>query len=153
MRARPPVYASAVAEAVVQAFAPSVEESGRRLSLQAEPGATVDGDRELLTQLLANLVETEIQHTPPGTAIAVTVARTPGQVVLGVADDGPGVPEAERQRIFDRFYRLERSRGTPGNGLGLSIVAAIAELHRGRIEVADNAPGLRLSLALPEHYK
>jgi signal transduction histidine kinase len=81
--------------------------------------------------------------------VTVAVGRKNGGAVISVADDGPGIPAGEHQHVFRRFYRLERSRGTPGNGLGLSLVAAVARLHGARIDMFDNAPGLRVELHFP----
>lgn len=138
-----------VAAEVVEAFAPSVEEEGRVLSAAVPPGARIRGDRELLTQMTANLVDNAIRHARGGRRIEVRVAAGPRGVRLSVADDGPGVPEAERERIFRRFHRLERSRTTPGSGLGLALVAAVAELHGARIAAEDAAPGLRVAVDFP----
>lgn len=142
---------SALAETVADAFAPVAEDEGHVLSVQAAPGIRVHGDQELLTQVLVNLVENALRHTPRGSRIRVLLARAPGGgPVLAVEDDGPGVPEAERERILRRFHRLEQSRTTPGSGLGLSLVAAVAELHGARLRVEDAKPGLRVSVAFAE---
>ncbi len=146
-----PVDLSALVERVVDAFLPSAEEQGFRLAAAAAPGVTVQGDRELLTQLLANLVENALRHTPPGTPIEVGLAARRGSSIrLWVEDHGPGIPEAERARVLQRFYRGERSRTTPGSGLGLSLVAAIAELHDARLMLEDVRPGLRVVLSFPQ---
>jgi signal transduction histidine kinase len=136
----------AVAANVVEAFAAPAEDEQKTLVPSIEPGVTVRGDCELLTQLLANLVENAILHTPEDTRIEVRLARTAGGSRLTVADDGPGVPAEERERIFAKFHRLDRSRTVPGSGLGLSLVSAIADLHGARIAVDDNRPGLRVTL-------
>src|SRR5262249_12012315 len=81
--------------------------------------------------------------------VTVEVARSNGDGIISVADDGPGIPGSECERVFKRFYRLERSRRAPGNGLGLSLVAAVARLHGARIEMQDNAPGLKIRLRFP----
>lgn len=133
-----------VATGVAEAFAPSAEEQGRTLSLDAPEPAPVRGDRELLTQMLANLVDNALRHTPPGTRILLSASGAPAGARLAVADDGPGVPAEERERIFRRLHRLERSRSTPGSGLGLALVAAVAELHGARIAAEDAGPGLRV---------
>lgn len=140
-----PLDLAEVAGEVVEAFAPSAEEEGKALSLRAAP-APLRGDRELLTQMVANLIENGIRHTPAGTRVDVAVGPVAGGARLVVADDGPGVPEAERGRLAQRFYRLERSRGREGNGLGLSLVAAVADLHGARLSFDDNRPGLRVAL-------
>ena len=109
----------------------------------------VHGDRELLTQLFVNLVENAIRHCPPGTGIALSIAVMDGEAVATVADSGPGIPAEERDKVFRRLYRLDKSRTTAGSGLGLSLVRAIADLHGGKVELSDNGPGLRSDVALP----
>ena len=103
------------------------------------------GDRDLLFDAVANLVDNAIKHGREAGRVTVEVTRNDRGAVVSVADDGPGIPEQERQNVFKRFYRLERSRRTPGNGLGLSLVAAVARLHGARIEMLDNKPGLSLT--------
>jgi signal transduction histidine kinase len=107
------------------------------------------GDAELLTQMTVNLVENALRHTPQGCTVRLSAAVEPGAASLVVADDGPGVSEAERARLFDRFYRLERSRSTPGSGLGLAMVQAVARLHRGEARLADGRPGLEARVVFP----
>lgn len=123
------------------------EGAGHALAIHAAPDAIVRGNRELLLQLLVNLVENAITHTPAGTEVAVSVERRGEVVLLEVADDGPGILPSERDRVFGRFYRLDASRSTPGTGLGLALVAAIAEIHDVKVEVGDNRPGLLITLA------
>ena len=107
------------------------------------------GDQELLTQALANLVENALRHTPPGTRIGVSLSRAPDAGArLVVEDDGPGVDAADLPRLTHRFYRGEGSRTTPGNGLGLSLVAAVAELHGAPLLLEQRKPGLRVTLRL-----
>src|SRR6202043_2174803 len=96
------------------------------------------------------LVENAIRHTPAGTIIAIDLEGEAGGVLGRVSDNGPGIPADARAKVFQRFYRLEASRSTPGSGLRLALVAAVAELHRIRIELADNGPGLRASLTFPK---
>lgn len=138
---------AALARSVAEAFAPSAEDLGKAVSIVAAEPAVVFGDRDLLAQVVANLVENAIAHGRHGGRITVAVEREGSAVSLKVADDGPGVPEAERERIFRRFYRLERSRNSPGNGLGLSLVSAVAELHDARVTLTDEAPGLCVRIA------
>jgi signal transduction histidine kinase len=107
------------------------------------------GDRELLVQMLVNLVENALRHTPAGCVVMVSLARIDGAIELAVADNGPGVPEAERSRILDRFYRRDSSRTTPGSGLGLSLVAAVAELHQAKLILEEASPGLRVRIHFP----
>lgn len=137
---------STVVEIVAQAFAPAAEDEGRSLVAEVAPGIAVQGDRELLTQMLVNLVENALRHTPVGSHVRLLLAKQGTEAVLVVEDDGPGVPETERERILRRFYRREQSRTTPGSGLGLSLVAAVAGLHRADLRLADALPGLRVSL-------
>ena len=140
---------SDVAEAVADAYRPDAEEAGHHLAASIAPGVTVHGDQELLTQALANLVENALRHTPPGTNIAVHVCNGAGGVRLTVEDDGPGVAPADLPRLTRRFYRGERSRTTPGNGLGLSLVSAVAELHGARLSLKAAQPGLQAGLVFP----
>lgn len=124
-------------------------DAGHVMSVNAEEGVTVNGDGELLTQALVNLIENAINHVDPPANIELRLARRDGAPVIEVSDNGPGVPEDEREKIFRRLYRVESSRTTPGNGLGLALVAAIVDLHDGRIEALDNAPGLTMRISLP----
>jgi signal transduction histidine kinase len=139
------VNLSAIAESVAEVYTPAAEERGQVLVSEIAPGIAITGDPALLTQMLANLVENAIRH-----------GRAEGQVHFGVtaagitvADDGPGIPEAEREKVFHRFHRLDASRSTPGSGLGLALVRAVAELHGIAIALEDASPGLRVRLTLP----
>jgi hypothetical protein len=140
---------SGLASELAESYAPAVAEGDRSLVLKAAPGLVVLGDRELLAQALINLLENAQSHTPAGTTIEIYVEAAGGAVLAGVADNGRGVPPADRERIVERFIRLENSRSAPGHGLGLNLVAAIAGLHGGALRFADNAPGLRATLELP----
>lgn len=136
---------------VIDIYEPVVEEEGGRLfgHVSDAADAEVTGDRELLTQLFANLIENAVRHSPKGTQINVNLAARGEHLVAVVADSGPGIPEFERENVFRRLYRLERERTTPGSGLGLSLVAAIAELHNATVALADNDPGLRVEVSFP----
>jgi signal transduction histidine kinase len=140
-----------IAELIVDMFEAAAGEAGHRLSLSTEGRGPflVTGDRDLLGQVLSNLIENSLRHVPAGGRIDVSLSHQDGRCILLVADDGPGVPEEERAKVLRRLYRLERSRTTPGNGLGLSMVAAIVELHGATLTLADNAPGLTVSVAFP----
>ena len=130
-------------------FRPSAEDSGHVLSKRISPGLRVLGDRDLLAQLFANLIQNALTHTGKGTRIDILVAgrsKETEQVEVVVVDNGPGVPMEQRDKIFQRFYRLEASRTTPGTGLGLALVAAIAKLHGASLAAEDNGPGLRVRL-------
>lgn len=141
---------SAVIEAVSDAYRPDTEEAGHRLAAEVAPGIFVHGDQELLTQTIANLVENALRHTPAGTRIGLRLSQDGGaNVFLTVEDDGPGAAAEDLSRLTHRFYRSERSRTTPGNGLGLSLVAAVAELHGADLRLENAEPGLRVSLVFP----
>jgi signal transduction histidine kinase len=135
---------SALARSVGEAYEPAAEDSQHKLDLQIEPGLAIHGDRQLLAQMLSNLVENALAHTPSGATVSLSLVKGP-QIV--VADSGPGIPPEERDRVFDRFYRLDRSRSTAGSGLGLALVKAIATLHGFSIRLEDNAPGLKVILS------
>jgi signal transduction histidine kinase len=145
---------SAVAETVADAYRPDAEEAGHALTATITQGVLVSGDKELLTQALANLVENALRHTPPGARIDIRLEGSPETGArLSVEDDGPGVAETDLPHLTDRFYRGERSRTTPGNGLGLSLVSAVAELHGARLELDAVKPGLRVVLFFPAAEK
>ncbi len=140
---------AAIAREVAEAFQPAADEQGKTLTVKVEAPLPIAGDKELLSQLVANLVDNALRHTPTGSVIRVSTARNLEVSTLVIADSGAGVPEKERSRIFDRFYRLDASRTTPGDGLGLSLVAAVAELHGIEIALEDNHPGLRVVMKMP----
>ncbi|MBP2160427.1 MULTISPECIES: ATP-binding protein [Asticcacaulis] len=131
---------------VIEIYQPAAEEGGRILRPDLTGKAMVMGDAALLQQLLTNLVDNALNHTPAGTTVMVSLGHDAGKVVLTVADDGPGVPPPEQAKITKRFYRLDASRGTPGAGLGLPLVVAIADLHKAAFAIEDNAPGLRVKI-------
>ena len=145
-----PFDLSGVAEAVTEVYGPAAEERRQTLETRIAPGAPAWGDRELVTQMLANLVENAVRHGREGCRVEVALERAPGGgAVLTVADDGAGIPAAERGRVFRRFHRLDAARSSPGTGLGLALVKAVADLHGMAIELSDNAPGLRVAVAVP----
>jgi signal transduction histidine kinase len=142
---------SELAEGLSQTYAPVAEDAGKRFEASIAAGIAINGDRELLAQMLANVIENAIHHTPDGATIRVTLQPAAHGPLLTVSDTGPGIAEGERSRVFERFYRLERSRTTAGSGLGLSLVAAIADLHDAKVALSDNNPGLVLVIAFPSH--
>jgi signal transduction histidine kinase len=144
-----PVDLTALARGVVDDFAPSAEDAGQALDVEASGPLLVEGDRELLTQMLVNLVENALRHAGANAAVRVRTAREGADVIVSVTDNGPGVPAEDRRRVFDRFYRLERSRSTPGSGLGLALVAAVARLHGAVVSLADAGPGLVAEVVFP----
>jgi signal transduction histidine kinase len=140
-----PLDLSEVARSAAELYEPVAEEKGFALSVVAEPGVRISGDRHLLSQALANLLDNALKYAGGG-QIELRVFHDDGQAILEVADQGAGIPEADRQSVLDRFVRLEPSRTTPGNGLGLSLVRAIARRHEGSVTLEDNRPGLRVRL-------
>ena len=132
-----------IVSTVSEAYAPVAEDRGQRLETVVERTPSIHGDRDLLTQMVANLIENSIRHCPAGAGITVGLRQEAGTLILCVADTGPGIPASERENVFRRFYRLEASRTTPGSGLGLALVKAIADLHGASVELSDNHPGLR----------
>lgn len=137
---------SSVFRSIVEAYGAVAEDRRQTLSAKIAPDIRVRGDRELLTQMLANLVENAIRHTPAETHIELALERRPAGPLGIVADNGPGIPAEAREKVFRRFFRLERSRSTAGSGLGLSLVAAVADIHGIAITLADNEPGLEVLL-------
>ncbi|MBV9509184.1 MAG: HAMP domain-containing histidine kinase [Caulobacteraceae bacterium] len=150
-----PIDLAALARTAVADFAPSAEDAGQSLSLAADAGEPVmiDGDRELLTQMVVNLIENALRHAGAAARIEVQAALAGAQAVVCVADNGPGVPDGERTKVLDRFYRLEASRSTPGNGLGLALVAAVARLHDAQLTLEDAGPGLRVRVGFRAREK
>ena len=131
---------------VVEFLEAEAEDQGYalHLSISGEGPFIVKGDRHLLSQVIANLIQNALRHTPTGSRIDVSLWRSGNQVSLCVADNGPGIPNDERDKVLQRLYRMEKSRTTDGNGLGLSLVAAICTLHEAELTLSDNGPGLRI---------
>ncbi len=134
---------------IAESYAPAIEDQGRTLHWQVEPGIQARADRDLLAQALVNLIENGQRHTPPGSTITVDLSQSRDCAVLSVADDGQGVDERDWSRITKRFVRLDRSRTSDGHGLGLNLVSAVAGLHGGTIAFADNSPGLIARILIP----
>ena len=147
--------AAEIVRGVGELYEPVAEEKGLSVKVEAADGATIRGNRELLSQALANLVDNAIKYSRPEGEVTealeiVLSARPDGQrMLIGVADHGPGIAEADRARAVERFVRLPQSAAEPGSGLGLSLAAAVARLHGGELRLEDNAPGLRTVIDLP----
>jgi signal transduction histidine kinase len=135
-----------IAGEVVELYDAAAEPAGTSLTVAGDSEVLVTGDRDLIFDAIANLVDNAIKHGRTGGRVVVASETVDGRPVISIADDGPGIPPDEYEHVFKRFYRLEHSRYTPGNGLGLSLVAAVARLHGARIEMLDNSPGLKLRL-------
>lgn len=131
---------------VVELYDAAAEQDGTRLTVVGDREVLVTGDRDLIFDAVANLVDNAIKHGRAGGQVVVANENIDGRPVISIADDGPGIPADEYEHVFKRFYRLEHSRYTPGNGLGLSLVAAVTRLHGAQIEMLDNSPGLTFKL-------
>jgi len=149
------VDVTAVVEQLAEFYGPAAEDRDLTLTAEVALGLFAKGDRSLITQALANLLENALNYTPPGERVHLRAhRRSDGAIEVSVADSGPGIPYGERERAIERFVRLETARSTPGSGLGLSLVAAVAELHKGKLLLEDGlggaeGPGLRACLTLP----
>lgn len=141
---------SGVTTSIAESFEAVAESHAQALTSRVSPHVTLVGDRELLTQALVNLVENAIRHSPAGAQIEVGLTLCGDGPALTVCDTGPGIAEAERAQVFRRFYRGEKSRSTPGSGLGFALVKAVADLHQAQIELVDNAPGLCVVIRFPK---
>jgi signal transduction histidine kinase len=135
-----------IARESFETYEPVAEETGVELVLRAPQPVPIRGERRLLAQAVANLLDNALKHVPRGGQVELAVERRGPAACLTVADDGPGMDEAFRERAFDRFTRMEKSRTTPGSGLGLSLVQAVARLHGGEVRLEDARPGLRVTI-------
>lgn len=141
-----PVELGQLAADVSELYEAAAEERGLTLAACAETGLVVEGNVQLLALALSNLVDNALRHAPAGSVIRIAARRDGDAPALVVADHGPGIPESDRARALGRFVRLDPSRGGPGAGLGLALVASVARLHGATLELADNAPGLLATL-------
>lgn len=144
-----PVDLPALIENLIETYEPVAFDAEHILSATVPGGMTVEGDPELLAQLLANLIENAILHTPGGTRVTIEVTRSSSGIELSVSDNGPGVPPDARERITRRFYQVDPSRTRGSSGLGLSIVSAIVNLHGATLAISDAEPGLRVDVHFP----
>jgi signal transduction histidine kinase len=138
-----------IATEVAELFDAAVDGKGGRVEVFGDKTARISADRDLLFDAISNLVDNAIKHGREGGLVRIRLDQNDGEAILSISDDGPGIPSEKFEHVFKRFYRLERSRSTPGNGLGLSLVAAVARLHNSSIRLIDNAPGLRVELRFP----
>ncbi len=143
-----PIDLSALLVRIADDFAPSAEDRGQVIQTDIPMDLAIDADRELITQMMVNLVENAMRHSPAGARISLS-AREGETVSIIISDTGPGIPPAEREKVFRPFYRLESSRTTEGSGLGLSLVAAIANQHGATLELHDANPGLQVTISFP----
>jgi signal transduction histidine kinase len=135
-----------IASEVVELYDAAAEQDKTHLTVAGDREVLVTGDRDLIFDAIANLVDNAIKHGRAGGQVVVAAESIDGNPVVSIADDGPGIPADQHEHVFKRFYRLEHSRYTPGNGLGLSLVAAVAGLHGVKIDLLDNSPGLKIKL-------
>jgi hypothetical protein len=136
---------------VAELYGAVAEENGIALSVAVPERLPAYGDRELIQQAVANLVDNAVKFSHAGDAVRIAGSAMPAAVEIAVADQGPGIPEADRIRATERFFRGEAARNTPGSGLGLALVQAVAQLHGGGLRLADAAPGLVAVITLPAH--
>lgn len=149
-----PVDLATLAAEVAELYTPLAEERGLTMDVSAPTAVMVRGSRQLLAQLISNLIENAVKYSPEQGHVAVSAGTEAGRPVLSVADQGPGIPADQRDKVLERFVRLEAHRGTPGHGLGLSLVAAVARLHDADLTLSDAgndaaAPGLKVELRFP----
>ena len=144
-----PIELSSIARDVAELYGPLAEEKGVQFALAPSGHPTIMGHPSLVAQALANLVDNAIKYTPAGGTVRVAMNETPEFVELSVADTGPGIPAEDRSRVVERFVRLEESRNSPGTGLGLSLVAAVARFHDAELVLDDNKPGLKATIRFP----
>jgi signal transduction histidine kinase len=145
-----PLDLSALLEDVVELYAPLMEEKEQHLTTRIPAGVTISGDRQLLAQVFSNLFDNAIKYVPAGGQIELALARRGERVEIVIADSGPGIPVEMREKVFDRFVRVDPSRTLPGTGLGLSLVKAFVELHGGSISLAaSRLGGAAFTIVLP----
>lgn len=149
-RAFAPVDISDLLSELAETFAAVSELEDMTMSVCIAPHLHVSGDRELLTQMFVNIIENAIRHCPRGTQITITVEASPAdQVLITMFDNGPGIPFEERERVLQRFVKLDASRHSHGNGLGLALVTAVADLHHAEVRLSNCDPGLKVEICLP----
>jgi signal transduction histidine kinase len=134
---------TAIVNDIVDLYQPLAEDRGQIIETSIASGLKLHANRHLLSQALANLLDNAIKYTPENGRLSVTLTDGPS---IAVADSGPGIPEADQDKVLERFVRLDQTRSTPGNGLGLSLVGAVAKLHGARLALEDHRPGLRVTL-------
>ena len=151
------VDVSQILEELAELYSPLVEDAKGDLETSIAPDLIVNGDRQLLAQAISNLIDNAIKYAVNdgaiGLKVAILAASKNDEIMITVADNGPGISEQDRERVIDRFVRLDASRSQPGSGLGLSLVAGVATLHGGKLELSGEKSGLKASLILPEHHE
>ena len=140
---------SVIVTDAVELYQGTAEEKGVVIVTELDEEASFSGDRNLLFQMVANLIDNAVKYTFDGTSVRVTAIRQRDSIIITVADSGPGVPGEDYGRMTERFVRLDPSRSLPGSGLGLSLVEVVVDLHQGVLQFSDNVPGLRVTVTLP----
>ena len=142
---------SEVLHDVEEIYRPVIEDADLTLNVDIQHGLLTLGDRELLIQLFSNLIENAVRHVPSGCTILLKASEHSEFITIAIADNGPGIPAQEHAKVFRRLYRLEKGRTTQGYGLGLSLVAAIANLHNAKLSLQDNKPGLKVEIMIQKN--
>ena len=145
-----PVDLSAILDDVAELYEPIAEERRIRLEIEAAAGLCVSGDRDLLVEAVGNLVDNAVKFAPPESVVTLSLERSGPKALLRIADHGPGIPPEERERVLQRFYRMEKSRTVEGSGLGLSLVAATVKLHGFELQIGDARPGCAVEISCPD---
>jgi signal transduction histidine kinase len=135
-----------IVSAIVELYEPAAEDKGVKLLSGGIANLTLRGDRDLLFEAISNVLDNALKFTPAGGAVTIELVRTDENLMLRVSDTGPGIPVAEREAVFRRFYRSDKSRNMSGMGLGLSLVAAITRLHGFKVEVAESTKGCTIEM-------
>ena len=136
-------------EDVVEFYEPLASDQQMKINIQLNTETKINGDRDMLFQAIANILDNAIKYSDVNGAIDISIAAENSNVILQIADNGHGIPEVERENVFERFFQLSKHRGSQGHGLGLSLVAAIAKLHKATIQLGDNSPGLIVKITFP----
>ena len=139
---------TALVDDVAELYRPLMEEQGKKFVVHNAPDITVRGDRDMLFQAFANLLDNALKHTPADGRVELSLGKANSHIHVAIADDGHGIPADEREKVIDRFYRVDQSRTTPGSGLGLSLVAAVVDLHHGKLRLEDDERGQGLRVVV-----
>ncbi|WP_194868243.1 sensor histidine kinase [Pseudoalteromonas sp. PPB1] len=140
---------SALIDELAQSYLPVFEDSGRHFEVSIVPAVHCHGDKDLLGQLICNLLENALEHSQPNAHVWLRLQSHTQSALLQIGDDGPGIPVKDQAKVFDKFYRADISRGRPGNGLGLSIVRAICEVHQAQLCLLESQPGAVFNIEIP----
>ncbi len=136
---------------VIDLYDPVAEEKNIRLEIRTPTDLKIRGDNDLIFQLFANIIDNAVKFSPTGSTIRLYAKMEKNQIIVSIEDQGPGIPDNEKEKVYKHFYRGDSSRSTPGNGLGLSLVKAVAEHHQAKISLEDAHPGLKVSIAFQSY--